>query len=108
MPKMPKKIQNLFLKRAQIPYDCNTGLQIRDFFLKSLEIGDFQEPKTDIKQMNCYQKDLTSKPLSNYYVFLRDLNLKCLALTNFAHNKLKAVTMIYFICKYLEKCIVVG
>ena len=28
---MPKKIKNSFLKRAQIPYDYNTGLQIRDF-----------------------------------------------------------------------------
>ena len=48
---MPKKIQNSFLKRAQIPYNCNTGLQIRDFlhdFSKKLrERGDFQEPKTD-------------------------------------------------------------
>ena len=31
MPKMPKKIQNSFLKRALIPFDYNTGLQIRDF-----------------------------------------------------------------------------
>ena len=42
---MPKKIQNSFLKRAQIPYDYNIGLKIRDFrrdfSLKSLEIGDY-------------------------------------------------------------------
>ena len=31
-PKMPKKIKNSFLKRAQIPYDYNTGLQIKDFW----------------------------------------------------------------------------
>ena len=30
-PQMPWKIQNLFLKRAPIPYDYNAGLQIRDF-----------------------------------------------------------------------------
>ena len=30
-PKMPKKIKNSFLKRAQIPYDYNIGLQIREF-----------------------------------------------------------------------------
>ena len=30
---------------------------------------DFKEPKTDMKQMKCYQRDLVSKPLSNYYVF---------------------------------------
>ena len=35
------------------------------YFKKSLERGDFQEPKTDMKQMNCYQNDLTIKPLSN-------------------------------------------
>ena len=28
---MPKEIKTSFLKRAQIPYDYNTGLQIRDF-----------------------------------------------------------------------------
>ena len=28
----PRKIQNSFLKRALIPYDYNTGLQIRDFW----------------------------------------------------------------------------
>ena len=28
---MPKKIKNSFLKRAQIPYDYNIGLQIREF-----------------------------------------------------------------------------
>ena len=69
---MPKKIQKLFLKRAQIPYDYNTGLQIMIFSMifdkKSLERGDFQKPKTDMKQMNCYQNDLTIKTLSNYYV----------------------------------------
>ena len=32
-PKMPKEIKTSFLKRAQIPYDYNTGLQIRDFWL---------------------------------------------------------------------------
>ena len=37
------------------------------FHKKSLERGDFQEPKTDMKQMNCYQRNLASKPLSNYY-----------------------------------------
>ena len=30
-PQTPKKIENLFLKRALIPYDYNPGLQIRDF-----------------------------------------------------------------------------
>ena len=30
-PKMPKKIKNSSLKRAQIPYDYNIGLQIREF-----------------------------------------------------------------------------
>ena len=29
---MPRKIQNSFFKRALIPYDYNTGLQIRDFW----------------------------------------------------------------------------
>ena len=28
----PRKIQNLFLNRALIPQDYNTGLQIRDFW----------------------------------------------------------------------------
>ena len=28
----PRKIQNLFLNRALIPEDYNTGLQIRDFW----------------------------------------------------------------------------
>ena len=28
----PRKIQNPFFKRALIPYDYNTGLQIRDFW----------------------------------------------------------------------------
>ena len=44
---------------------------------------DFQEPKTDMKQMNCYQKYLISKPLSNTYVFLRDLFLKYIIVTDF-------------------------
>ena len=46
----PRKIQNSFLKRA-------------------LEWRDFQEPETNMKQMYCYQNNLTIKPLSNYYVF---------------------------------------
>ena len=81
------KIQSSFsfLKRAVIPYDYNTGLQIRDFWRdfhkKSLERGDFEEAKTDMKQMSCYQKDLTSNPLSKYYVFPRFIILKCLVLT---------------------------
>ena len=29
---MPRKIKNSFLKRALIPYDYNTGVQIRDFW----------------------------------------------------------------------------
>ena len=32
---------------------------------------DFQEPKTNMKQMKCYQRDLASKPLSNYYKFFK-------------------------------------
>ena len=28
----PRKIQNSFLKRALIPYDYNTGLQIKNFW----------------------------------------------------------------------------
>ena len=36
---------------------------------RQIDGRDFQEPKTDMKQMNCYQNDLTIKPLSNYYVF---------------------------------------
>ena len=28
----PRKIQNSLLKRALIPYDYNTGVQIRDFW----------------------------------------------------------------------------
>ena len=102
---------SLFLKWAQISYDYNTGLQIRDFwhgFLqKSYERLDFQEPKTGRKQMNCHQKDLTSKSLSNSYVYPSYLNLKCLVLTDFVKNKLKAVTMIYLKCTYLDKFIVV-
>ena len=62
-----------------------------------------------MKQMNCYQKDLTSKSLSNYYVVqgIQILNV-WFYVTNFVQNKLKAVTIIYFKCKYLEQFIVVG
>ena len=42
----------------------------KGFFIKNhFKRGDLQEPKTDMKQMKCYQKDLASKPLSNYYTF---------------------------------------
>ena len=51
------------------------------------EWGEFQEPKTDMKQINYYQKDLTIKPLSNHYVFSKIFNLKYLVLTNFAQNR---------------------
>ena len=37
---------------------------------------DFQEPKTDMKQMNCYQNNLTIKPLSNYYAFSKMFEFK--------------------------------
>ena len=57
----------------------NIGLQIRDFWhdfsYRSLERWDFPEPKTDMKQMNCYQKYLTSKPISNYYVFFKTFEM---------------------------------
>ena len=32
---------------------------------------DFQEPKTDMKQMKCYQRDFASKSLSNHYKFFK-------------------------------------
>ena len=63
------KIQNSFLKRAQIPYDYYTGLQIRDFWraFHKNHLNEATFKYTDMKQMKCYQRDLASKPLSNYY-----------------------------------------
>ena len=59
-PSNAQEDKNSFLRRAQIPYDYKTGLQIRNFGVffhkKSLERGDFQKPKTDMKQMNCYKR----------------------------------------------------
>ena len=37
------------------------------FHKKSLERGDFPEPKTDMEQMKSYQRDLASNTLSYYY-----------------------------------------
>ena len=44
---------------------------LHDLSRKSLERGNFQESKTDMKQMKCYKRDLASKPLSNYYKFFK-------------------------------------
>ena len=56
-PSNAQEDKNSFLRRAQIPYDYKTGLQIRNFGVffhkNSLERGNFQKPKSDMKQMNC-------------------------------------------------------
>ena len=41
----PRKVQNSFLKRALIPYDYNTGVQIKDFCHDFLKEGTFKNQK---------------------------------------------------------------
>ena len=54
--------------------------------------------------MNCYQKYLTSKPLSNYYVFFKIFKFEIFGFNYIVlKNKLKSVTIIFFKNKYLEK-----
>ena len=43
----------------------------------------FQESKTDMKQMKCYKRDLASKPLSNYYNFFKIFSFIILIAFNF-------------------------
>ena len=69
---------------------------------------DFKDQKLTRKRRIAIKKIqyLTLYTITMY--FLRYLVLKFLVLTNFVQNKLKAVVIIDFKCKNLEKYIVIG
>ena len=73
---------------------------------------DFQEPKTDMKPMKCYQRGLASKPLSNYYKFFKIFSFEIYNTQWFWHLYAclvkKLVKTKHFKFKYLGKNIVIG
>ena len=67
--------------------DRQMDRQIHRWKDRQIDGRDFQEPKTDMKQMNCYQKNLTIKPLSNYYIFSKIFKFEMFGF-NYFFNKI--------------------